>query len=635
MNRASRNLLIPCVFAGILALSTTLAAEPFRIEVVDAETGRGVPLVELRTVNDIRLFSDSQGIVSFDEPGLLGRTVFFHVKTHGYDFPKDGFGFAGKALRTEAGGKARLELRRLNFARRLYRVTGAGIYRDSHLCGMPVPLREPLLNAQVTGSDSVVNAVYRGKIFWFWGDTNRPGYPLGNYNVPGAVSPLPGKELDPAKGIDLQYFTDETGFARSVARMPGDGPTWIHGLAVIHEPGGKERMLAAYMKIRNQLDVYQRGVAEWDDEAGSFRKVAELPLDAPVQPGGHTLRLPEDPQGTIYFSTPYPLTRVAGRVDAFTRADDFEAFTCLREGSRLEQPEIDRDDAGRARYSWKKNTPAIGPAEQAELLKSGLLRPHEALLQLRDRDTGRAVRAHSGSVYWNEFRGKFVLVTVEIGGESSHLGEVWFAEAPSPVGPWVYAVKIATHEKYSFYNPKQHPMFDADGGRTIYFEGTYTNTFSGNPEQTPRYDYNQILYQLALDDPRLMLPMAMAEGGEGPLRTGAKGVPSSGFQDIAFFAADRAGPETIPVYRADGTGASWRFHIELGQGTEKPPVAFHALPADVKSPPATTIPLYEFVSDDGGKRAYIAGEPPVDRPGWMRAVKPLCRVWKNPYRSGP
>jgi hypothetical protein len=37
-----------------------------------------------------------------------------------------------------------------------------------------------------------------------------------------------------------------------------------------------------------------------------------------------------------------------------------------------------------------------------------------------------------------------------------------------------------------------------DGGRTIHFEGTYTNDFSGNPYKTPRYNYNQVLYRLDL-----------------------------------------------------------------------------------------------------------------------------------------
>ena len=60
-----------------------------------------------------------------------------------------------------------------------------------------------------------------------------------------------------------------------------------------------------------------------------------------------------------------------------------------------------------------------------------------------------------------------------------------------------------THERYSFYNPMQHPYWAREGGKVIYFEGTYTTIFSGNRNPTPRYDYNQILYRLDLDDPHL------------------------------------------------------------------------------------------------------------------------------------
>ena len=97
------------------------------------------------------------------------------------------------------------------------------------------------------------------------------------------------------------------------------------------------------------------------------------------------------------------------------------------------------------------------------------------------------------------------MIFTEIGGRS-YLGEVWYAAAPELTGPWKQATRIVTHDRYSFYNPKQHPMFDEDGGRVIYFEGTYTHTFSGNPERTPRYDYNQIMYRLDLSDPRLPAP---------------------------------------------------------------------------------------------------------------------------------
>jgi len=73
--------------------------------------------------------------------------------------------------------------------------------------------------------------------------------------------------------------------------------------------------------------------------------------------------------------------------------------------------------------------------------------------------------------------------------------------------PWVYARRVVCTTITTFYNPTQHPFFDQDGGRRIYFEGTYTASFSGAKEKTPRYDYNQIMYRLALDDSRLNLPV--------------------------------------------------------------------------------------------------------------------------------
>jgi hypothetical protein len=88
-------------------------------------------------------------------------------------------------------------------------------------------------------------------------------------------------------------------------------------------------------------------------------------------------------------------------------------------------------------------------------------------------------------------------------GERSYLGEVWYAEAERPEGPWRRAVKIVTHDRYTFYNVKHHPLFDRRGGREIYFEGTYTAQFSGSKDPTPRYDYNQIMYRLDLGDERL------------------------------------------------------------------------------------------------------------------------------------
>jgi hypothetical protein len=79
------------------------------------------------------------------------------------------------------------------------------------------------------------------------------------------------------------------------------------------------------------------------------------------------------------------------------------------------------------------------------------------------------------------------------------LGETWYCESAAPEGPWTQAIKVATHHQYSFYNPMIHPEFADTNGRILYFEGTYSATFSGNTNPTPRYDYNQILYRLDLE----------------------------------------------------------------------------------------------------------------------------------------
>jgi hypothetical protein len=71
-------------------------ATPYaEIRVIDVETGRGVPLVELVTVNHLRFVTDNAGRVAFHEPGLMDREVFFTVRSHGYEMKKDGFGFSG------------------------------------------------------------------------------------------------------------------------------------------------------------------------------------------------------------------------------------------------------------------------------------------------------------------------------------------------------------------------------------------------------------------------------------------------------------------------------------------------------------------------------------------------------------
>lgn len=596
----------------------------FEIAVLDEQTGRGVPLVELRTVDNTRYWTDSNGLVAFHEPGLMNQKVFFHVESHGYEFPKDVFGFRGKALVTTPGTRAELRMRRVNVAERLYRATGVGIYRDSMLLAREVPIRQPLLNAQVAGSDSVNSVVFQGKIHWFWGDTNRPAYPLGTFHVPGAISRLPSDGgLDPSRGVDLEYFSREDGFVASTAEMPGDGPTWIDGVCVVRDEAGSERMFAKYVKVRKFLEVYERGLVEFKPETQRFEKRATFDFAAPLYPLGHALSVREGDAAYLYFGNPYPLVRVRARAEDLADPTRYEAFTPLKFGSKLDKPNIERDAAGKIVYGWKANTPPPAPQDEARWIAKKLIASNETLCGLRDVETGKPVRGHAGSVAWNAHRKRYVMIAEQFEG-TSYLGEVWYAEADSPVGPWVYARKIVTHDKYSFYNPRHHPMFDQENGRKIFFEGTYATFLSGNDHPTPRYDYNQIMYGLDLDDPRLVLPVPIHQSevaGQQSLQfRNASTEPGTA---IAFMAPVRMRPGLIAIGWHDLPGDRYLKNVAL------PDALFFALPPNSSDAPPSTVKLFEWRQPKTGRRWYaidgIAGPP-----GFTRSDNPLCRVWRYP-----
>ncbi|MFW6107466.1 MAG: hypothetical protein ACOC8A_02125 [bacterium] len=497
--------------AAVLFAGTSGAQDAgryFVIEVVDAETARGVPLVELRTVNGIRYYTDSAGIVAFHEPGLMDREVFFHVSSHGYVFPKDGFGYRGRALRTTPGTTARLEVERVNIAERLYRVTGQGIYRDSVLAGRPAPIREPLLNGRVLGQDSVMAIPYRGRLYWFWGDTQKEAYPLGHFATSGAASRLPSDGgLDPDVGVDLTYFVDAEGFSREMAPLPRPGPVWLDGLFTVADGSGGERLVAHYERMERLGVRLEHGLMVYDDEKELFERRQRLPDDARLYPRGQATRATIGAQAYWYFAQPYPLVRVKADWKHALDVRAYEAWTCLAPGSDYDEdsPALDRAPDGQLVWGWKANTAVVDESRQRELLAAGKIEPEEAWIDLRDAETQKPVEAHRASVRWNAFRRRWVMILCQRHG-TSFLGEIWYSEADAPEGPWRWARKIVTHDGYSFYNPVHHAFFDQDGGRRIYFEGTYTRQFSATAVPTPRYDYNQIMYRLDLADPRLKLP---------------------------------------------------------------------------------------------------------------------------------
>jgi hypothetical protein len=597
------------IVMAMLGFATAVSAAspgPFVIRVVDEATSRGVPLVELKSVNNAAWWTDSAGIVAFDEPGLMGQEVYFHVSSPGYEYPKDFFGNRGLKLRPAAGKGTEIKLKRINIAERLYRITGQGIYRDSLLAGLAVPLREPVFNGQVMGQDTVIATPYRGKIYWFYGDTERASYPLGNFGASGATSELTDRGgLDADVGVDLTYFVDTNGFSKPMCPVPGEGLRWIESLFTLPDETGTERLVARMANHRDLGHVLGWHLLLFDDAKAAFEPLVHWDIRN-SHDSAHPFRAKADGKDYIHL---YPEWRVHAELAAVRDLTQYEAFTCVAGDGKLGGGEtrIERDASGRAVYAWKKGADRLNGGRLAELRSGGKLQREEAWWQLRDVETGAPVEGGRGSVCWNEYRGRWVAIT------SGRAGEIWFSEADTPTGPWVYARRIAVHGRYNFYNPTQHPFFDQEGGRRIYFEGTYTASFSGAPVKTPRYDYNQMMYRLALDDPRLALP--------------------------------------APVYRVRKAGGSWKYAmreaIVAGEGGNRiEEIAFFALPP--ARPRDKRVAVY-YLAEENRLTTEPAGEPlflalpetddaksddgTVPMATLLKSAQPRCRVWRNPMTT--
>ncbi len=638
-------LLIFCLLASLFGGRVRAGAQDyFVITVTDADTGRGVPLVELKTTNEQKFYTDSNGVVAINEPDLMGQNVYFLVKSHGYDFPADGFGNRGVAFQVTPGGKAQVKITRVNIAERLYRLTGAGIYRDSVLAGLPVPIKQPLLNGQVMGQDTVEVTPYRGKLYWFFGDTNKPSYPLGQFATSGATSLLPGQGgLDPGKGVDLTYWVDESGFSKKMIPLPGfGGPVWVGGLFTLPDAQGRERLLTRYAHLDGSGKTADEGLAIFNDDKALFEKVQTYDLKQPLKPEGHPFRATVKGQTYLYFEPTtggaLPLVRVPADMTHVLDQRAYEGFTCLAPGSRFDgaNTELDRDAQGHLIYAWKSDTPPLSYDQQHELIQHGKMAPQEAPFILRDIETDDPIQSANGSTFWNPYRHRWVMITAQSFGGPSFLGELWFAEADTPTGPWVYARKIITHDHYTFYNPTQHPFFDQDGGRLIYLEGTYTDSYSNNPEKTPRYNYNQIMYRLSLDDRRLSLPAPVyrLKGPNGAITYGMRETVDVNkqwpqVQDIAFYAIppSRSHDGLIPLYAVRPPKGGMTLQTTAPAGAKTPLCyVLPATPADKEKLSPAVVPLIKISDPQPGAPTYAASE----EGGFT-----LCRVWRNPASSLP
>lgn len=506
MSRRIRSVLGLACLALAATRATAAPRDYFGIQIVDDQTGRGVPLAYLQTTYKTRYVTDSNGYVAFNEPGLMDGNldVWFEVSSYGYESPTGSFGVKGVALKPKAGTISQVKLKRTNIAERLYRMSGFGVYRDTLLLGKAAPIRQPAINAQVTGQDTVQTAIYRNKMFWLWQDTDRVGFALGCFSMTGGTSALPEK-LDPDKGIDVTYFADKPGeFAKPMAHVEREGtnPIWLDGLTVIKDKAGRDRMLGKYIAANKDFSPAEAGLLVYNDDQERFEllKRFENKGKGVLAPGGHPVRVRDGEQTYIYYPG-----HVRVKADFESAADpaNYEAFTCL-----LPDGEVDRVN-GKLNWSWRRGAEAIHRKQADELVRSGKIKAEESPFQFVDAESGKRIEVAGGTVAWNAYLNRWVYVFGQQMGDSL-LGEIWIGTANSPEGPWRECRKVATHamprNNNDFYNVVQHDELQRENGRFIYFSGTFVNTFSGNPWPTPYYDYNNIMYRIDLSDPRLKLP---------------------------------------------------------------------------------------------------------------------------------
>jgi hypothetical protein len=285
------------------------------------------------------------------------------------------------------------------------------------------------------------------------------------------------------------------------------GVVWVSAVFTAPDEKGRPRLVGHYSRRPGLEGEHEQGLAVFDDEREVFVPAKVLPLsESWRRPAGHPIAWEEGGRRWVLMGSPHPNVRVPATLADVLNPASYEAFTCAVGDAEEAGPRLDGE--GRPVWRWERGLPPTDSKMEHRWIEQGKLKAEHArfcpeAVGVAVGDKGERVRLHSGTVRWNAHRGRWVMLAGQIGGRPSFLGEVWYAEAEHPVGPFVRAVRVVTHDRQSFYNVCQHAFLDGEGGRWVHFEGTYTNDFSGNPDKTARYNYNQVLYRLDLDSPSL------------------------------------------------------------------------------------------------------------------------------------
>ena len=202
---------------------------------------------------------------------------------------------------------------------------------------------------------------------------------------------------------------------------------------------GRERLVCHYAHMESLEKMLGHGLAVYDDDA---RPNSSGSGDA--GPGGPAAVPRPGPSGPardggveyLFLGEVFPIVRVPAEVEAVLDLDRLRGLDLPGEPG-LEPRRL----AGKARR--RRAASALGgrrgvarssqhgaQADRARA-QSSPTRPGSSR---RTSIPGQPVTMHRGTVSWNAFRRRWILIATEIGG-TSQLGEVWYAEAAEPTGP--------------------------------------------------------------------------------------------------------------------------------------------------------------------------------------------------------
>ena len=306
----------------------------------------------------------------------------------------------------------------------------------------------------------------------------------------------------------------------------------------------------------------------------------------------------------------------------------WEAFTPILPGP---SEEIDRDANGAIRYAWRSGSRLFSPDETiAGVTDAERLTGHTTEPAPGSTIDGGAV----GTISYSDFRHRFVRIMQE------DFGSTLYAEADTPMGPWLYARRVAEHGLEKFYQPRMHPFLSREGGRILYFDGSFTAFDPPVPESPviPRYEYNELRYKLDLADPRLVMPVPIYDVAEpalspvdgvigvGELITRAGLRASTPDQVPALYGHDRPTPAGFPggvaVHWSDARCAGAVLRTGDSPAPVGPPLFYGVDATDPGGDPYRT--LYRHTAAAGVEvydtKPALAGF----------TSSPMVKVWSNP-----